>query len=156
MKFIATLSLATLMSISGYALAQNEGMKGMDMNKMDSKGMDANNCMNMPGMKDMPGMDMKNMTPEKCNEMMKGMKDDKGGKAAVGMTHQADGVVKNVDTAKGIVTLAHRPVKTLGWPAMSMGFAVKDKSMLDKLTVGKNVHVQFKKEGEDYVITSVK
>jgi Cu(I)/Ag(I) efflux system protein CusF len=128
----------------------------MDMNKMDQKGTDSNKCMNMKGMKDMPGMDMKNMTPEKCNEMMKGMKDDKAGKSAAGMTHQADGVVKNVDSAKGIVTLAHQPVKTLGWPAMSMGFAVKDKAMLDKLAVGQTVHVQFKKQGEDYVITSVK
>jgi Cu(I)/Ag(I) efflux system protein CusF len=158
MKLIATLSLATLMSTSGFALAQNEGMKGMVMNKMDPKSMESDNCMNMKGMKgkDMPGMDMKNMTPGKCNEMMKGMKNEKTEKDATGMTHQADGVVKSVDTAKGIVTLAHKPVATLGWPAMSMGFAVKDKSMLDKLTVGKNVHVGFKKQGDDYVITSVK
>jgi Cu(I)/Ag(I) efflux system protein CusF len=158
MKLIATLSLAALLSASGFASAQNDGMKGMDMNKMDSKSMDSGNCMDMKGMKgnDMQGMDMKNMTPEKCNEMMKGMKDGKTGKGAAGVTHQADGVVKSVDTAKGIVTLAHKPVKTLGWPAMSMGFAVKDKSMLDKLPVGKNVHVGFKKQGDDYVITSVK
>jgi Cu(I)/Ag(I) efflux system protein CusF len=146
------------LSTSGHALAQNDGMKGMGMYKIASKGMDSNNCMDMKGMKDkdLHGMDMKNVTPEKCNEMLKGMKDDKTGKATAEMTHHADGVVKNVDTAKGIVTLAHQPAKTIGWPAMSMGFAVQDKSMLDKLTVGQNVHVQFKKQGEDYVITSVK
>src|SRR6185369_3446089 len=54
-------------------------------------------------------------------------------------THKATGVVKQIDAKAGIVTFAHEPVKTLDWPAMSMGFAVKDKSLLDKLTVGKRV-----------------
>jgi Cu(I)/Ag(I) efflux system protein CusF len=124
MKLFAVLSLATVLTASSHAVAQNDGMKGMS------------------GMKD--------------TKNMKGMSDDKADKATVGMTHQADGAVKNVDAAKGIVTLSHEPVKSLGWPAMSMGFAVKDKSMLEKLAVGQKVHVQFKKQGEDYVITSVR
>lgn len=77
----------------------------------------------------------------------------KGEKAAV---HQAVGVVKSVDAATGKVTLAHGPVKTLNWPAMTMTFGVKGKGLLDKLGVGKHVQVAFEKQDDGFVITSVK
>ncbi len=86
---------------------------------------------------------------------MKGM--DMGGqKAMPGATHQAVGVVKEIDPKAGMVTFAHEPVKSLNWPAMSMGFAVKDKMLLDKLAVGKKVEFEFVKEGKGYAVTSVK
>jgi Cu/Ag efflux protein CusF len=85
--------------------------------------------------------------------MMKGM-DTKG--SAKSTAHEADAVVKEFDAAQGKVTLAHGPVKSLGWPAMTMAFAVKDKALFDKLAVGAKVHVEFKKEGDGYVVTSVK
>ncbi|WP_259657558.1 copper-binding protein [Escherichia coli] len=44
----------------------------------------------------------------------------------------------------------------MGWPAMTMAFAVKDKALFDKLAVGSKVHVEFKKEADGYVVTSVK
>jgi Cu(I)/Ag(I) efflux system protein CusF len=69
--------------------------------------------------------------------------------------HVADGVVKEVDP-KGRVTLQHGPVKSLGWPAMTMGFAVKDKALLNKLAIGNKVHVEFSKQDDQYVIGSVK
>ena len=71
-------------------------------------------------------------------------------------THQASGVVKKVDAAANKVTIAHGPVPTLKWPAMTMTFAVKDKGLMSQLPAGKNVQVTFKKEGNDFVITSVK
>src|SRR2546427_8169770 len=67
-----------------------------------------------------------------------------------------DAVVKEFDAVQGKVTLAHGPVKSLGWPAMTMAFGVKDKALYDKLAVGAKVHVGFKKEGDGYVVTSVK
>lgn len=76
----------------------------------------------------------------------------KGGQATV---HEATGVVKSVDAAAGKVTLAHGPVKTLDWPAMTMTFGVKDKRLLDKLGAGQHVHVGFVKQGGGYVVTSV-
>lgn len=76
----------------------------------------------------------------------------KGGQATV---HEATGVVKSVDAAAGKVTLAHGPVKTLNWPAMTMTFGVKDKGLLDKLGAGQHVHVEFVKQGSGFVITSV-
>jgi Cu(I)/Ag(I) efflux system protein CusF len=110
--------------------------------------------MEMKGMKDMDmkGMDMKDMDAQKCSDMMKSM--DKKAANTKATKHQADGMVKGVD-ADGKVTLAHGPVKNLGWPAMSMAFAVKDKTLLEKLTVGSKVHVEFDKQDSDYVITEL-
>jgi Cu(I)/Ag(I) efflux system protein CusF len=84
---------------------------------------------------------------------MKGM--DMGAKPAAA-THHASGVVKSVDAGAGVVTLAHDPVKTLNWPAMTMKFQVKDKALLDKLAVGKTVDFDFEQSGKGYVVTSVK
>jgi Cu(I)/Ag(I) efflux system protein CusF len=70
--------------------------------------------------------------------------------------HQATGVVKSVDLAKSSVTLAHDPVKSLKWPAMTMPFTVKDKALLDKLQPGKKIEFEFVQQGRNYVITSVK
>lgn len=61
-----------------------------------------------------------------------------------------------VDVGAGIVTLAHEPVKSLNWPAMNMGFQVKDKMLLDKLGVGKTVDFEFVQGAKGYVIAGVK
>ena len=71
-------------------------------------------------------------------------------------SHKATGVVKSVDQAKGSVMLAHDPVPSLKWPAMTMPFLVKDKPLLDKLQPGKKVEFEFTQQGKDYVITTVK
>jgi Cu(I)/Ag(I) efflux system periplasmic protein CusF len=68
----------------------------------------------------------------------------------------ASGVVKKVDAASGKATIAHGPVPSLKWPAMTMGFVVKDKKLLDKLKVDRKVDFEFVQQGKDYVITSVK
>ena len=151
--FVFTLGVAAMASAgettpSPAASQKSAGcknMQGMDMKGMDMKGMD------------MKGMDMKDMDRQKCMDMMKDTsKEANASKPASTTLHQADGTVQAVDAAKGQVTLAHGPVKSLGWPAMTMGFAVKDKALLDKLAVGQKVHVAFKKEGNAYVVTEVR
>ena len=117
MKLIVTLSLILVLSASSLAIAQSGGMKDMDMKQ----------CMEMKGMK---GMGMKDMDMRKCKDM----KDMEMGKKVQGtapkvMTHKATGVVKAVDSSKGTITLAHGPVESLNWSAMTMSFVVKDKSM---------------------------
>ena len=87
---------------------------------------------------------------------MKGMDMSKKQSATTPSSHTTVGTVKKVDAKAGTVTLDHEPVKSLNWPAMTMGFKVADKSLLDKLTEGKKVEVEFKQMGKDYVITSVK
>jgi Cu(I)/Ag(I) efflux system periplasmic protein CusF len=97
---------------------------------------------------DMKGMDMK----DHKGMDMKSMSSDKGQDRA----HKATGTVTKIDSAKNAVTIAHGPVPSMKWPAMTMTFGVKDKVMLDKLTTGKKVEVEFVQQGKDYVITDVK
>jgi Cu/Ag efflux protein CusF len=97
--------------------------------------------------------------PAVCHAQSGGMQDMDMGKKPVAGTqaaHKATGVVKKVDPKAGTVTLAHDPVKSLKWPAMTMGFQVKDKTLLSKLAVDKKVEFEFVQQGKDYVITSVK
>jgi Cu/Ag efflux protein CusF len=78
------------------------------------------------------------------------------GKKSQAKTHKATGTVTKVDPARSKVTIAHGPVQTLKWPAMTMTFGVKDKALLGKLSSGKKVEFEFVKQGSDYVITSAK
>lgn len=98
-------------------------------------------------MDDMKGMDMSGS---------KDMNMPKKAGASSQTTHMAMGEVKSVDAKDQVVTVAHEPVKTLNWPAMTMGFVVKDKMLMDKLSVGKKVQFEFVQEGGKYVVTSVK
>ncbi len=91
----------------------------------------------------MGGMDMKGM------DMGKDKKSE-------GKTHKGVGTVKKVDPAVGKVTIAHGPIPTMKWPAMSMTFTVKDKALLGKLAPEKKVEFEFVQQGSDYVITSAK
>ncbi len=85
-----------------------------------------------------------------------GMNAPRANELAKATRHEAIGTVKSVDPAAGVVTLAHGPVKSLNWPAMTMGFAVKDKALFDKLSVGKKVDVEIVQQDGKYLITAVK
>jgi Cu(I)/Ag(I) efflux system protein CusF len=95
------------------------------------------------------------MAQQKMDDM-KGMDMAKKPAAGMQMAHKAMGTVKKVDAKAGVVTLAHEPVKSMNWPAMTMGFKVKDKMLMNKLSDGKKVEFEFMQEDKDYVITSVK
>ncbi|VVC84014.1 copper-binding protein [Sideroxydans sp. CL21] len=84
---------------------------------------------------------------------------DMGGMA--GMSTKTDinkgiGVVDAVDQAKGVVTLSHEPIASLGWPAMTMDFTVEDKKLFKKLVVGNKVQFQFVKQHNTYVVKEVR
>lgn len=87
---------------------------------------------------------------------MKGM--DMGAKPTAGApaTHKASATVTKVDREAGTVTLAHGPIPTLKWPAMTMAFKVKDKQLFDQLAVGKKVDVELVQDGKDYAVKAVK
>ena len=57
---------------------------------------------------------------------------------------------------KDKVTIKHGPVPTINWPSMTMAFKVKDKALMDKLTKDRKVDFEFRQEGGDYVVTTVK
>lgn len=141
MKRFAPLSLIAALTISGAAFGQAGDMKVMDMKQ---------GCMHM---KDMKGMDMSG-----CKDMRKEKTSDSKaqGTPQTGAVHKTSGVVKALDQANGKVTLAHDQVATLNWPAMTMSFGVRDKSLLEKLAVGKKIDVEFTQQGSNYIISSVK
>ncbi len=142
MKPIATFTIALALSTSTLALAQSGNMKGMDKDSHQGMQMDMNKDMKMGMDKDAP------------EGMSKGPKEQSAAKR--GQKHQATATVKAVDSGKGTVTLAHDPIKSLNWPAMTMGFGVKDKMLFDKMTVGKRVTVELVQDGSQYVVTDVK
>jgi Cu(I)/Ag(I) efflux system periplasmic protein CusF len=129
MKRIATLVLFAALSIAvpHVVLAQ-----AGEANKKDSSGMD------------MKSMDMKSMD-------MKGIN-----KKGAATTHKGVGVVKDINAAKGVVTLAHEPIKSLNWPAMTMDFKVKDKSVMDKIKPGDKVEFTLVQTDKEYLITGMK
>jgi Cu(I)/Ag(I) efflux system protein CusF len=87
---------------------------------------------------------------------MKGMEMPKKAAPDAQVTHQATGVVKKIDAKAGIVTFAHEPVPSMKWPAMTMGFQVQDRMLLDKLSVGQKVSFDFVQGKKGYVVTAVK
>lgn len=144
MKTFATLCMTVALSASGVAFAQSGNMNGMNMQHMDKE-----QCMEM--MRGMKDMDMNH-----CMAMMQGTDNNGQGASKAPAVHQTTGVVKAVNPAKGMVTLSHEPVPSLKWPAMTMGFTVNDKSLFDKLAVGKKVAVDFVQKGADYIVTAVR
>jgi Cu/Ag efflux protein CusF len=147
MKRLIVLSAVLALSIAMIPLSRAQGMGGMDMKDIDmSKCKDMMQGMDMSKCKDMMGKDKKGME-------MKGMGADKKSEAK---SHKGVGTVKKVDAAAGTVTIAHGPIKSINWPAMSMTFAVKDEALLGKLTPEKKVEFEFVQQGSDYVITSAK
>jgi len=71
---------------------------------------------------------------------MKGMDMGKKPAANAQAVHKTKATVKKVDAKAGSVTLAHEPVASLNWPAMTMGFKVKDSALMNKLTEGTGAH----------------
>jgi Cu/Ag efflux protein CusF len=149
-----TMIIATMLAlaVSGLGVAQAQpSQTGMNTKSCQ----DMMKVMNMEGM-NMKGMDMKNMDAKSCQDMMKGMNTQQANKGGKATHHEAIGTVKSADPAAGTVTIAHGPVKSLNWPAMTMGFAVKDKALFDKLSVGKKVDVEIVQQDGKYVIAAVK
>jgi Cu(I)/Ag(I) efflux system periplasmic protein CusF len=53
---------------------------------------------------------------------------------------KASGTIDAVDTAKRKITVSHGAIKSLGWPAMTMDFAVSEGIDLSTIKVGTNVN----------------
>ncbi|BAP87639.1 uncharacterized protein E1O_05080 [Burkholderiales bacterium GJ-E10] len=96
-----------------------------------------------------------------AQQMMDGMNGMNMGQESAGTMsmmalHHATGVVKAIDPRAGHVTIAHGPVRSLNWPAMTMTFTVRNKKLLDKLTEGKKVDFDFVQKGGNYIVTAVR
>ena len=80
---------------------------------------------------------------------------DHGSVKAAPAAHRATGVVKSVNAEKGTITIAHDPVPSLQWPAMTMNFKASDPKILAQAKAGAKVDFAFEQRGKDYVITSI-
>lgn len=142
-----------ILALAATPLAAHEPGKSSDA-KAD-KGM-PERCASMHAM-------MKDMSPEQMKAHMQMMqKDGKMSMEGCSMgndgdedTHTAVGTVTAVDTAAGKITVAHEPVASLTWPAMTMGFEVKDKQALDALQKGDKVRFTFIQQDGRYLITGI-
>lgn len=99
----------------------------------------------MHGMKDQPMGEMKD---QKMSDMGDQMHDKK--------THRGQGTVNGIDTKTGKVNLSHGPIESLNWPAMTMGFSVKDAAMLEGIQPGMKVDFDLEKADGGYRIVSIK
>ena len=70
--------------------------------------------------------------------------------------HQASGTLDAIDARSGTVTVTHGPVESLGWPGMTMDFALANSALVANLKPGTPITIEFveRKPGE-YVITRV-
>lgn len=60
--------------------------------------------------------------------------------------HRGSGKITNVEATRGHVEIAHGPMPTLKWPAMTMGFVVTEPKQISGLRVGDTV--EFEVRGE--------
>ena len=76
---------------------------------------------------------------------------------AKSLTHRADGTLDAVDAKAGTVTVTHKPVASLKWPAMTMDFSLANESLVAGVKPGAAIDFEFveRKPGE-WVITAVK
>ena len=68
---------------------------------------------------------------------------------AVEKMPKGHGKVVEVDAMSGKLILNHEPIAELGWPAMTMGFKVKESKQLEKLKVGDVVTFDLKAEASE-------
>ena len=87
---------------------------------------------------------------------MKGMDMSAQPTAGTSAVHRASATVTKVDRQAGTVTLAHGPIPTLKWPAMTMAFKVRDPRLFDKLVAGKKVDIELAQDGKNYAVTAVR
>ena len=79
-----------------------------------------------------------------------------GAQSAKPVTHRGDGSIEAVDRARATVTLAHAPIASLKWPAMSMDFRVKDPALIRTLKPGQKIDFEFVDAGGgEYLIVRV-
>ena len=78
-----------------------------------------------------------------------------GAKKGAAASHEGAATVKAVDASKGVVTLAHGPIASIKWPAMTMDFKLKDATLAQGIKAGDAVTFEFVESGGNYVVTRI-
>jgi Cu(I)/Ag(I) efflux system protein CusF len=87
---------------------------------------------------------------------MQGMPQAPAAQTSTAAESRGVGVVQSVDAANGKVTIAHEPIESLGWPAMTMAFSVAQPDLLADVTTGQRVDFTLRGRDMSAVITSIK
>jgi Cu(I)/Ag(I) efflux system membrane fusion protein len=75
---------------------------------------------------------------------------------AAGVGHRAEGTITAIVAKSGTVSIAHGPIETLKWPAMTMDFKVANDAVLAGLKPGAAIAFEFvERTPGDWVITKV-
>jgi Cu(I)/Ag(I) efflux system membrane fusion protein len=75
---------------------------------------------------------------------------------AANVSHHGEGTVDSLDPKTNAVSIAHGPVPTLKWPAMTMEFKLANASLAAGLKIGSRVSFDFVERAPgEYVITKV-
>lgn len=93
---------------------------------------------------DMNGMNMKDtsMSGQRANQMNE-------------KVHHGIGIVRKVD-ANGRITIAHGPINSIQWPAMTMTFAVQNKKLLDQVVAGEKIEFDLVQVSQvQYAVTRI-
>jgi Cu(I)/Ag(I) efflux system membrane fusion protein len=81
---------------------------------------------------------------------------DAGAKSASPVGHRAAGTVKTLDAKSGTLSIAHGPVESLKWPAMTMDFKSANDALLAGLKPGATISFEFvERSPGEWVITKV-
>jgi len=74
--------------------------------------------------------------------------------AAQGSSHQAEGKIDAIDAKAGTISIAHAPVASLKWPAMTMDFTLANSALFGTLKPGATVAFTFveRKPGEWVIV----
>lgn len=72
---------------------------------------------------------------------------------AAAQVYSGTGTVQSITGDK--VTIAHGPIEGIGWPAMTMSFAVPP-GMAEGVKTGAQVDFSFRQDGGGYVLTSLR
>lgn len=69
--------------------------------------------------------------------------------------HEGVATVRMIDLDKGIAKLAHAPIASLNWPAMTMNFRIGESALMQGIKVNDTVIFTFMQANGDYVITAI-
>jgi RND family efflux transporter MFP subunit len=85
-----------------------------------------------------------------------GITESPSGAKAPGAGHQAEGTVKAIDAKAGTLSIAHGPVASLKWPAMTMDFKAANDALTAGLKPGATIAFEFvERSPGEWVITKI-
>jgi Cu(I)/Ag(I) efflux system membrane fusion protein len=75
---------------------------------------------------------------------------------ASGVGHKAEGKIDAIDAKQGTVSIAHGPIASVKWPAMTMEFKAANSALLQDLKPGTAVAFEFvERQPGEWVVTGI-